>query len=97
MKYGESKLVDKAELTTEMVKQHENSEGDNEGMGESSKPPDLKRRKTEHWILVGGLPLTLINKEVIVNGLELNDLHMSISQKLLSSRFPSIVGLRSPL
>ena len=99
---GESKLVDKAELllndiTTEMVKQHENSEGDNEGMGESSKPPDLKRRKTEHWILVGGLPLTLIDKEVIVNGLELNDLHMTISQKLLSDRFPSIVGLRTPL
>ena len=99
---GESKLVDKVELllkeiTIETVKEHDKSNELKSKDNSESKSPDCKRSKPDYWIVMDGMILTSIDKEAIVNGLELNDMHVSFSQKLLGNQFPSIVGLRSPL
>lgn len=44
-----------------------------------------------------GLRLTKLDKQIIIDGLELTDMHINISQGLLRKQFPSIAGLCSSL
>ena len=60
----------------------------------------VKKRKIEHrdeWVSVGRIHLTTVDKEVVLNGLELNDMILNASQQLLHQQFPPIKGLRSTL
>ena len=60
----------------------------------------VKKRKIEHrdeWVSVGRIHLTTVDKEVVLNELELNDMILNASQQLLHQQFPPIKGLRSTL
>lgn len=84
--------------------------GNSQLVSQEIQSPDEKRFKfekqssnldldSETWVT--GLPknitLTLHNKSILINGHELNDLHMAASQALLMAKFPNIKGLSSTL
>ena len=45
----------------------------------------------------GTCVLSYADKETIMNGHELNDLHIDMAQKLLSSQYPNVSGLQTTL
>ncbi len=67
-------------------------------------PPHKKTKLSDHemferneWNRLHNIILTESDKEVVVTGLELNDLHIDMYQKLLIAHFPTLKGLSSPL
>lgn len=49
------------------------------------------------WVTFDHFFLSLMDKDTVINGLELNDMHMTYAQKLLHHQFPHIVGLQASL
>ena len=49
------------------------------------------------WIRIGGIKLTLEDKNAIINGQRLNDLIINFAQKVLRQQFPNVRGFQSTL
>ena len=58
--------------------------------------PEPNKNKAE-WVRLSSIELTKTEKECILAGEKLNDLHISMAQGLLKQQFPDITELRSPL
>ena len=52
---------------------------------------------SKEWLRIGGIKLTLSDREAIVNGQKLNDLAINVAQKLLRMQFPNLKGFQSTL
>ena len=52
---------------------------------------------TTTWVMLDHCYLTSTDKDTLINGLELNDKHMTYAQMLLHQQFPHIIGLQSTL
>ena len=69
----------------------------------SSMPPPKRYKQCpgddETWVCWGnsGVCLRMSDKETVLLGLELNDIHIDMFQKLLKDQFPLLNGLSSPL
>jgi hypothetical protein len=96
---GDANLIEKAKklLETQVMTKNTEVNGENE-----SKSP--KRSKVEPespasilWVSVQGLRLTISDKQIVMNGLELTDMHINVAQGLLHKQFPLITGLCSSL
>ncbi len=67
-------------------------------------PPASKKRKlteteqpTKPWVQLDAFALQYTDREAIMNGDKLNDLHINYAQKVLQQQFPGITGLQSTL
>ena len=49
------------------------------------------------WVHIGKILLKAKDKEILVDGLELNDLHVNASQTLLKNQYPLVNGFTSTL
>lgn len=100
---GESLLIDKVKKLIDDITREESSKV--QIANPDSMPPTKKIKLSkneesggeEEWIRFGTIILSVSDKEAVVTGLELNDLHIEIYQKLLKVRFPNLKGLSSPL
>ena len=67
---------------------------------ESAKKTNIDTSKVDgkkEWLRVGGIKLTINDRNSIMRGEKLNDMIINAAQKLLKSRFPKIKGLNSTL
>ena len=67
---------------------------------ESAKKANIDTSKVDgkkEWLRVGGIKLTINDRNSIMRGERLNDMIINAAQKLLKSRFPKIKGLNSTL
>lgn len=58
---------------------------------------DRPEPRNEKWLQLDSIVLTKTDKDHIMAGEKLNDLHIDVAQALLKQQFPSISGLQSPL
>ena len=58
---------------------------------------DTSRNGKKEWVRVGGIKLTMNDRDSITRGERLNDMVINVAQRLLKSRFPKIKGLNSTL
>ena len=58
---------------------------------------DLPDSPPNVWLKFKGICLTKMDKDVIVSGKELTDLHISFAQEVIKMQFPHISGLQSTL
>jgi len=49
------------------------------------------------WLQFNGINLTVSDKNIVIEGLELHDMHINVYQMLLKKRFQSLNGLSSTL
>ena len=59
--------------------------------------PSKDPTPTKEWVQLGGIALTGTDKELIMAGEKLNDLHINMAQGLLKQQFSEITGLKSTL
>ena len=52
---------------------------------------------TKDWVQQGGIVLTITDKEHILSGKKLNDLHINFAQTILKQQFSDLAGLKSTL
>ena len=52
---------------------------------------------TKDWVQQGGIVLTTTDKEHILSGKKLNDLHINLAQTILKQQFSDLAGLKSTL
>ena len=52
---------------------------------------------TKDWVRQGGIVLTTTDKERILSGKKLNDLHINLAQTMLRQQFSELAGLKSTL
>ena len=64
-----------------------------------NKPNSSSSSMPETWVCWGnsGVGLRMSDKETVLLGLELDDIHIDMFQKLLKDQFPLLNGLSSPL
>ena len=55
------------------------------------------RNGKKEWLHVGGIKLTINDRDSITRGERLNDMVINVAQRLLKSQFPKIKGLNSTL
>ena len=80
-------------------------DADKKGNDLESDQPVAKRRKAEaqtediieEWVLIGKTSLKNSDRKILLQGDELNDLHINACQVLLTKQFPSLMGLKSTL
>lgn len=105
---GEPSLIKKImKLTNELpdrasVEANNSFEGNDSivDMTDDSMPPPKKKKLSDDvWICWenSGLRLTMADRETVVVGEELNDMHIDTYQKMLKALFPGLCGLSSPL
>ena len=58
---------------------------------------DTSRNGKKEWLRVGGIKLTINDRDSITRGERLNDMVINVAQRLLKSQFPKIKGLNSTL
>jgi len=58
---------------------------------------DTSRNGKKEWLHVGGIKLTMSDRDSVLRGERFNDMVINVAQKLLKSRFPKIKGLNSTL
>ena len=50
---------------------------------------------SSEWVKFGVMVLSFKERDIIVKGEELNDIHLTFAQKILAAQFPNIVGLQA--
>jgi len=58
---------------------------------------DTSRNGKKEWLHVGGVKLTMSDRDSVLRGERLDDMVINVAQKLLKSQFPKIKGLNSTL
>ena len=53
--------------------------------------------KLVQWMRIGGIKLTLEDRDAIMDGQELNDLVINFAQQVLRLQFPNVKGFQSTL
>ena len=103
---GDKKLIEKVKKLLEtQVKTSKSAEIKDENEHKSPKKIKVELESPKKTIespkniriSLHGLRLTKLDKQIIVDGLELTDMHINISQGLLHEQFPLITGLCSLL
>ena len=80
-------------------------DADKKGNNLESDQPVAKRRKAEaqtediveEWVLISKISLKNSDQKILLQGDELNDLHINACQVLLGKQCPSLMGLKSTL
>ena len=71
-----------------------------DGIVEVTGGTEAKKRKmdsNEGWVCIDRITVTLHDKDIVVRGKELSDLHINACQAFLKSQFPTILGFCSTL